>query len=152
MFSEKEYTDFILRLEYRLSAGANSGVLLRTPICESPASNSIEVQIIDDSSPSYARLPPWQSNGALWGLVAPQEAPGKPPGQWNSLEITCQGRKIRVTLNGKTVMDADLDYAARKPLDGRDHPGVKRDKGHIGFIGRGSTNRVEYRNIRIRPW
>jgi len=33
-------------------------------------------------------------------------------------------------------------------MDGRNHPGLKRDKGHIGFLGHG--DRVEFRNIRIR--
>jgi hypothetical protein len=150
LFSEKQYADFVLRLEYRLSAGGNSGVLLRTPADDLPAPERMEIQIADDSSVKDDNVEPWQLNGALWGIMAPQDGHPNPVGQWNSLEITCQGRKIRVVLNGRTVLHGDLDEAARRPCDGREHPALTRDKGHIGFNGRGSTNRVEYRDIRIR--
>jgi hypothetical protein len=33
-------------------------------------------------------------------------------------------------------------------MDHRDHPGLKRDKGHIGFLGHGAH--VEFRNIRVK--
>jgi hypothetical protein len=46
-------------------------------------------------------------------------------------------------------VDADIDEAStQKTMDGRDHPGLKRKKGHIGFLGHGS--RVEFRNILIK--
>jgi hypothetical protein len=73
----------------------------------------------------------------------------KKPGEWNSEEITCNGRQVTVKLNGHTIVDADLDKASTpKTIDGNDHPGLKREKGHIGFLGHGS--RVEFRNIRIK--
>lgn len=161
LFSEKQYADFVLRLEYRLvdwgkSTGPSSGVLLRTPAEHLPGLDRMEVQIIANPSPEHRNIEPWKSikpwqlHGALWGVIAPQDAYPNPPGEWNSLEITCQGRKIRVVFNGRRILDGDLDEAARKPCDGREHPALKRDKGHIGFIGRGSEGRVEYRNIRIR--
>ena len=54
-----------------------------------------------------------------------------------------------VNVNGITVVDADLDKAsARGTMDHREHPGLKRTTGHIGFLGHGST--VLFRNLRIR--
>ena len=65
-------------------------------------------------------------------------------------EVVCSGRHIKVNLNGTTIVDANLDEAtANGTIDGKDHPGVKRDRGHLGFLGHGS--RVEFRNLRIKP-
>ena len=63
----------------------------------------------------------------------------KPVGEWNHEEIIAQGRQITVILNGATIVDADIDEASKSgTLDGKDHPGLKRDKGHIGFLGHGA--------------
>jgi hypothetical protein len=52
-------------------------------------------------------------------------------------------------LNGETIVDADLDEATKEgTLDHRDHPGVKRTTGHIGFLGHGA--KVEFRNLRVK--
>ena len=64
--------------------------------------------------------------------------------------MRAEGRRIRVTLNGAVILDVDLDQVApggRTP-DGRDHPGLANERGHIGFLGHGA--RVQFRNIRIR--
>jgi len=54
-----------------------------------------------------------------------------------------------VNLNGETIVDADIQEAiAQGTIDGKDHPGLKRTTGHIGFLGHGSH--VEFRNIRIK--
>jgi hypothetical protein len=72
-----------------------------------------------------------------------------PVGEWNRQEITAHGRRVSVVVNGVTVVDADLDAAsAGGTMDGKDHPGLARPSGHIGFLGHGS--RLEFRNIRIR--
>jgi hypothetical protein len=71
----------------------------------------------------------------------------KPVGEWNTEEISANGRHIRVTLNGVIITDADLD-TVREPDVLAKHPGLARRSGHIGFLGHGS--RVEFRNIRIK--
>jgi hypothetical protein len=71
----------------------------------------------------------------------------KPTGEWNSEEITAKGRRVTVKLNGHTIVDADLDEITNPDVL-KKHPGLKREKGHIGFLGHGT--RVEFRNIRIR--
>ena len=70
-------------------------------------------------------------------------------GKWNEQEVIADGKRITVKMNGVTIVDADIGEASTpQTLDGKDHPGLKRKKGHIGFLGHGS--RVEFRNIRIR--
>ncbi len=52
-------------------------------------------------------------------------------------------------VNGTRIVDADIDQAsAGGTIDHRDHPGLKRERGHIGFLGHGSI--VEFRNIRVK--
>ncbi|MBM4080528.1 MAG: DUF1080 domain-containing protein, partial [Planctomycetes bacterium] len=58
-----------------------------------------------------------------------------------------QGPLIKVTLNGEVIVDADLSKI-EQPADGKEHPGIKRDKGRLGFMGHGA--RVEFRSIRVK--
>ncbi|MEO7044922.1 MAG: DUF1080 domain-containing protein, partial [Ferruginibacter sp.] len=68
---------------------------------------------------------------------------------WNYEEIIAKGPKIKVILNGTVITDGDITEARENgAADHKDHPGLKRDKGHIGFLGHGSV--VEFRNIRVK--
>jgi hypothetical protein len=54
---------------------------------------------------------------------------------------------VTVTLNGKVIVDADLNRVT-DPEILRAHPGMRRDRGHIGFLGHGSL--VQFRNISVK--
>ena len=70
-------------------------------------------------------------------------------GEWNSQEVWIRGDSIRITLNGTVILEGDLKEATKDGTpDGRDHPGLMRSQGHIGFLGHGSL--VWFRNIRIK--
>jgi 3-keto-disaccharide hydrolase len=109
----------------------------------------MELQILDDSAAQYKNLQPYQYHGSIYGVVAGKRGHQKPVGEWNEQEVIVKGRQVKVILNGETIIDADIDKASTpKTVDGKDHPGLKRDKGYIGFLGHGS--RIEFRNIRIK--
>jgi hypothetical protein len=151
LLTEKEYQDFILRFEVRLTPGANNGLGVRCPFL--PEGNlhldGIELQILDDAAEKFATLKPYQYHGSVYGIVPAKRGSLKAAGEWNYQEVTVQGRRIKVVLNTVTIVDADLDEATKSgTMDGQDHPGLKRTKGHIGFLGHG--DRIEVRNIRIR--
>lgn len=148
LFTKKQYRDFILRLEYNLGPAANSDVLARVPVVARPSDEGLAIQILDDSAAVYADLDSWKLNGAIWATAAPKGGHPKPPGQWNDLELICIGPRVTVTLNGKTVVATDLNDPSDKVH--RNHPGVRRTQGHLGFNGSYSRGRVEYRNIRIK--
>lgn len=149
LFTNKQYSNFVLRLEFKLEAGANNGIGIRTPLSGDPAYVGMEIQVLDDTSPRYKGLKPYQYHGSIYGVVAAKRGHQKKIGQWNVQEITCKGNQITVKLNGVTIVDADIKKASTpKTIDGRNHPGLLREKGHIGLLGHGS--RVEYRNIRIK--
>jgi len=149
LYTEKEYGDFILRFEFRLTPEANNGLAIRAPLKGNAAYEGMEIQILDDTADLYKDLEPYQYHGSIYGVVPAKRGHLKPVGEWNQEEVTAQGKRIIVNLNGAPIVDADIAEAGTpQTLDGRDHPGLKREKGHIGFLGHGY--RVEFRNLRIK--
>lgn len=149
LFTEKEYSNFVLRFEFKLTSGANNGLGIRAPLEGDAAYLGMELQILDNKAERYKDLNPYQFHGSIYGVVPAKRGHLKPVGEWNEQEIVADGRHITVKLNGVVIVDADIDLVSTpKTMDGRDHPGLKRTKGHIGFLGHGS--RVEFRNIRIK--
>ena len=149
LYTEKEYGDFHLKFEFKLTPGANNGIGIRAPLQGDPAFAGIELQVIDDSAERYKGLKEWQHHGSVYGVVPSKTGHQKPVGEWNQQEIIAKGKHITVILNGTTIVDADIEKASTpKTLDGREHPGLKRDKGHICFCGHGA--RVEFRNLRVK--
>jgi hypothetical protein len=147
LFTEKEYGDFSLRLEFRLSPGANSGVAIRCPLVEQrPAYEGMEIQIHDDSNVAKP-LRPAQRHGSIYDVAPARQGALKPAGEWNRQEIICRGRRVTVIVNETVVLDADLAEMTDADLLQR-HPGLARARGHIGLLGHG--DRVEFRNLRIR--
>jgi hypothetical protein len=149
LFTEKEYADFHLKFEFKLTPGANNGIGIRTPMQGDPAFVGMEIQVLDDGDERYKGIKDWQRHGSVYGVVAAKPGHQKPVGEWNEEEIIVKGSHVKVILNGTTIVDADVAEAANpKTLDGREHPGLKRDKGFIAFCGHGAH--VEYRNLRLK--
>ncbi|HSU57525.1 MAG TPA: DUF1080 domain-containing protein [Candidatus Dormibacteraeota bacterium] len=146
LFNDKEFSDFILRLEFKLQPGGNNGVGIRAPLGGDAAYNGMEIQILDDKAPKHATIKPWQFNGSIYNVVPATNGTAK-IGEWNTYEITAIGRHIKVVLNGKTITDANLNDVS-DPETIEKHPGMLRDRGHIGFLGH--NDYVEFRNIQIK--
>jgi hypothetical protein len=147
LFTRKEYGDFVLRFEFRLSEGGNNGIGIRAPLEGDAAYSGMEIQVLDDSAPRYRDLKPAQYHGSIYDVFPARRGFLKPTGQWNAEEITADGRHVTVRLNGTTIVDANLDSVTAREVLER-HPGLARASGHIGFLGHGT--RVEFRNIRVR--
>lgn len=109
----------------------------------------MEVQILDNDADIYKNLQVYQYHGSVYGVIAAKRGYLKPVGEWNQQEIELIGNKIKVTLNGTVITEGDLAAAsANGTVDKREHPGLKRTSGHIGFLGHGDT--LFFRNIRIK--
>ncbi len=149
IYTLDDYGDFVLRFEFKLTAGANNGLGIRTPLASHAASDGMEIQIIDNTAEVYKDLKAYQYHGSIYGVVPAKRGHLKPVGEWNYQEVIAKGRQITVKLNGVTIVDADLDEAsAGGTMDGKKHPGLKREKGRISFLGHRS--RVEFKNIRVK--
>lgn len=149
LFTEKEYDNFSFRFDFKLTPGGNNGVGLRAPLQGDPAYVGLESQILDDGHERYKKIFPYQAHGSIYGVVPAKRGFLKPVGEWNHEEIIADGRHVKVILNGTTIVDANIDEASTpQTIDGKDHPGLKRTRGHIGFLGHGA--RIEFRNMRIK--
>jgi hypothetical protein len=149
LFTKDEFSDFVFRFEFQLTPGANNGLGIRAPLTGDAAYQGMELQILDNDAPVYKDLQVYQYHGSIYGIKAAKRGFLKPTGQWNYQEVIVQGPKIKVILNGSVILDADITDARKNgAADGKDHPGLLRDSGHIGFLGHGSP--VKFRNIRIK--
>jgi HEAT repeat protein len=149
LFTDKEFTDFVFRFEFLLTPAANNGLGIRAPLEGDAAYVGMELQILDDTAPVYANLQPYQYHGSVYGVIPARRGFQKPVGEWNYEEVIVKGTQIKVVLNGTVIVDGDIAGPRDKgTLDHNQHPGLKNQKGHIGFLGHGSE--VKFRNIRIK--
>lgn len=121
------YGDFQLTLEFWVDDDANSGVFIR---CSDPkmitAMNAYEVNIFDK------RPDPTYRTGAIVNVSKPA-AMINAGGKWNTYDITAQGSRLMVTLNGTRTVDVQDTKHARGPIALQ--------------YGAGT---VKFRNVRIR--
>ena len=106
LVSDKEYTNFKIHLEWKVSPGSNSGFfwgVKEDEKYEFPYVTGPEIQILDPANPD----PPLIQAGALYGMVAPSEFVTNPAGEWNSYDITIDHRinKGVVVHNGTKIVE-----------------------------------------------
>jgi hypothetical protein len=152
LMCEEEYGDFVLEYEFKLGPLGNSGLALRAPMKGDPAFDGMELQMADFRYNTSAKDS--ELTGGLYRAVAPKKQVYKPT-EWNRYEITLQGTKLRVVLNGELIHDIDLaeqDLVVQRH-DGSDAPPIKDrpQRGHIGFqdLSRGEEP-VLIRGARIK--
>ena len=149
LYTAEEYSDFIFRFEFKLTPGANNGLGIHAPLDGDAAFVGKELQILDNTAAIYANLEPYQYHGSVYGVIPAKRGFLKPVGEWNYEEVIVKGDDIKIILNGTVIVDGNVKEASKNgPMDGRDHPGLNRHKGHIGFLGHGSE--LRFRNIRIK--
>jgi hypothetical protein len=147
LYTKKEYANFILRFEFKLTENANNGIGIRAPLEGDSAYTGMEIQVLDDSGPEYKKLRPAQYHGSIYDVFPCERGFQKPLGQWNEEEIMADGRHVRIILNSHVIVDANLDDV-KDEAKLKKHPGLANKTGHIGFLGHGA--RVEFRNLRVK--
>lgn len=151
LWTEQKFGDFVLDFEYKVAKGTNSGVFIRTADPRDNVQTGIEIQIYD----SHGQKPSKHSCGAMYDCLAASENAEKPAGEWNRMIITAKGGKVQVNLNGRAIIDADLDKwtEPKKNPDGSENKFNKPLKdfpreGYIGLQDHGGA--VWYRNMTIK--
>lgn len=130
--TNEKFQDFKLHVEFRYPKGSNSGIYLR---------GRYEVQIEDDKG-----LEPLDTYiGGVYGFLEPNENAAKSAGEWQTYDITLIGRRVTVTLNGKTVItDATIPGITGGALDSKEgEPGP--------FMLQGDHGPIEYRSFVVTP-
>lgn len=149
LYTKDEYKDFVFRFDFMLTEAANNGLGIRTPLEGDAAYQGMELQILDNEHPVYKDLAPYQYHGSVYGVIPSKRGFLKPVGEWNSQEVYIKGNDIKITLNGEVILEGNIAEASKNgTADKNNHPGLKNEKGHIGFLGHGSL--VKFKDIRVK--
>ncbi len=142
-YDRRSFADFVFHVEFRMAPGCNSGLGVRTRSFDParsratrPSFYSYEIQLFDDAG----KPPTVHSTGSLYRYVAPRKNTIRPTGQWNSIDIACEGPRIRITLNGEQIIDVDqesVEALRQKPMSG-----------YVCLQNHGGT--IEFRDVRVR--
>lgn len=147
-----ELDDFQVRLLFKLPPAGNNGLAIRYPGEGAPAYDGMcEIQILDENYETNkpAKIDPRQAHGSAYGMVAAARGYQHPLGEWNFQEVTVQGSRIQVELNGTVILDTDLNEADPASFAGkRAHPGRSRTRGLFGFAGHNDP--VAFKDIFLR--
>ena len=152
LLSKQQYSDFILKFDFKLGPTGNSGCALRVPLFGDPAFDGMELQMADYRYNTQAKGS--ELAGGIYRAIAPRKQVYKPT-QWNTYTVTLRGSRLHVVLNGTVIHDLNLDEQDQVVLrhNGKPCPKVKDRprRGHIGFqeLSRGAEH-VLIRNARIK--
>lgn len=146
-----ELTDFVARLEFNLPAGGNNGLAIRYPGTGNTAYDGMtELQVLDDNYEKVkGPIDPRQVHGSAYGMVGAARGYQHPIGEWNFQEVTVQGAKIKVELNGTVILDTDLSQVDMATVMAKSpHPGKNNRKGYFGFARHNDP--AKFRAVRIK--
>lgn len=155
LFTEKTYSDFAVRVDFKLPPAGNNGLAIRYPSPDELKTGSkdpayvgmTELQVLDDTHPNYKDIDPRQRHGSVYGIAAAKPGYLRPVGEWNHQLVKVVGSRITVELNGTVILDEDIsginEFMANTP-----HPGKDRTSGHFGFAGH--SDEVQFKNIEIQ--
>ncbi len=138
--SARSFTDFSLAFQWRpRTSRGRAAVALRCPPHDSPKNSPppIQIQLMDDRG-----CPPSpESCGAVNAVLAPDRCAPLSPGGWAEVAIELRQTKLRVAINGETILDRDLqNIEAIGPIP---------ESGRIALASCGLP--VDFRDIRARP-
>ena len=166
IWTKADWENYVLDFEYMMEKDGNSGVFIYISNLDKYPKDKvlkykIEVQLLDDDSPKFkGKELAYQQSGSLYGRAPALEIASKPAGEWNRMTVFCHGKNVHVVLNGKAVVDANIDDW-KDPLvnpDGTPVPPWHRGfpalstiptKGRVGFQGVHGDAGVKIRNLRI---
>ena len=129
LVSKNTYTDFHLRVEFWVSPGSDSGIIIRNidPKKVGPSSTGYHVNIYD------TRPDPRYGTGAIIDVAAVNPMP-KVDGRWSTIEITAKGDRLTVWVNGTLTADV---------IDNK----FKSGRVALQYV----TGVVKWRKVQIRP-
>ena len=155
IITNKNYVNFALSAEFKLSWRTNSGILYQVnedPKYTYPYETGPEIQVIDHQNWPDP-LEDWQLTGANYAMYPPLKKPYKSLGEWNHLLLIVNGNHVTQMLNGEIIVQfekySEEWIALRNSGKWSDFPDYgKFDEGHITLQNHGT--RVWYRNLKLK--
>jgi hypothetical protein len=146
--------DCVIRVVYKMQhSNDNSGVFIRIPIPPRepwmPVHYGYEVQI--DNHPETSGEDEYHVTGTLYSLTKPLAFPGKPGPQWNNMEITIDGPRTIVYVNGVKVTDYhEGQPVPKRKLSYEPERGPRPDCGYIGLQDESGNNVVYFKEVAVK--
>jgi hypothetical protein len=150
---KQPFGDFVLACDFKISPGCNSGIFFRVGDLKDPVQSGFEIQVYDSAKKAKVGR---NDSGALYDAVAPSVNAMKPAGEWNHIEITADKNLVKVVLNGRQIVEADLDRwtEPHKNPDGTPNKFDKalKDFPRTGYIGlQDHGHDAWFKNIKVKP-
>ena len=152
LITEATFEQFDLRWEWKISQGGNSGMKYFV-LEDQDSAIGHEYQLIDDERHADAKIGPHRQTAAFYDVFPAHDRPLKPAGEWNASEVIVKGKHVTHILNGKTVLEYDLESPTlMAAIENSKFKGIARfgkpQKGHILVQDHG--DQVWYRKIEIK--
>ena len=158
IITKKQYTDFVLSLDWKIAEGGNSGIMwgvYEDPALPEPYQSGPEIQVLDNKGHPDGKPGSLHEAGSLFGMISPSADVSKPAGEWNHFLITIDYKNNRATvqLNGTEIENFPLQgekwdemLASSKFKDWPEFG--KHQTGYIALQDHGS--KVCFKNIKIK--
>lgn len=157
IITKKKFKDFILKLEWQIEEGGNSGIFYY--VLEQPDQtiywSGLEVQILDNENHPDANMGVNGNRkaGSLYDLIPAEPQNANPYGEWNSVQIISQGAKVEHWQNGEKVLEFERWtpewFEMLRNSKFLEHPEFgAMQEGHLGLQDHGDV--VKFRNIKVK--
>ena len=157
LMTTRQFGNFELALEWKISPGGNSGILyhvVEKPEYKHDYETGPEYQVMDDAGWTGEALKPAQLAGSNYDMFeAPSTKKLMPVGEWNQARLIYNNGHVEHWLNGEKVVEFDesSDEFQKRYKNSKwvEYPGWNKSKvGSISLQDHGAA--VYYRNIKIK--
>jgi hypothetical protein len=154
-WTAEKFSNCTLKVVFRMEkTNSNSGVFIRIPIEPyeewMPVYYGYEVQI--DNQPELSDEDDYHYTGMLYSLTKPLAKPGKPGPEWNTMEITLDGTRTIVFLNGIKVTDfKEGDPVPERKFSFEPYHGPRPESGYFGLQNHGDADVVYFKEVAVKP-
>lgn len=151
---EKQFGNFVLKCDVMWKdPRCNSGIFMRIEDPRNPVHTGFEVQVMAGDETGKHQM------GAIYDLASTTKNAGNADGEWNSIEVRCQGPHISVKVNGEKVSEINCDDFTEPGIcpDGEKHkfklnkePRAVKDFARSGYLGfQDHGHKVWYKNVKL---
>jgi hypothetical protein len=154
-WSGRKFGNCTFRLKFRMqNENSNSGVFVRIPIepyeAWMPVYYGHEIQV--DNKPELSGEDDYHYTGTIYSLTYPKVKAGRPGPEWNTFEITLDGPRTIVYVNGELLTDyTQGDPVPERKFDFEPFQGPRPDSGYFGIQNHGDADVVFYKEIAVKP-